>query len=227
VEDAFLLRGVATWWVVSDALDEPADAIVVLGGGFETRPDGAADLYKRGLAKLVLVVNSENGKLEMLPTLQDLTLAKLNRLGVPTASLVKLRNGTSNTYEEACSVLDWTKATGAKGVIVPTDLFHTRRVHLIFTKELGAAGINVKIQAINRFNYFQDDWWRHKDGLSAFLSEILKYLFYRVKYTTACTAFSGRQSQRGRLRITDQLCRPRGLVGQLSTNIADESLNEG
>jgi hypothetical protein len=37
------LRGA---WVVSDSI-APADAIVVLGGGLETRPFAAADLYTK------------------------------------------------------------------------------------------------------------------------------------------------------------------------------------
>jgi uncharacterized SAM-binding protein YcdF (DUF218 family) len=182
VEHTTLLRGAATWWVISDSLDEPADAIVVLGGGYGTRAGAAADLYKRDLGKRILIVNPEIEKPEIWPTPQDRTFAELHKLGVPTASLVNLRNGVSNTYEEALSVLDWAMANGAKNVIVPTECFHTRRVRWIFAKELAAAGINVKVYAINQPFYSPEDWWRHKEGWAAFLSEILKYLFYRVKY---------------------------------------------
>jgi hypothetical protein len=40
-----ILQGVARAWIVSDSIG-PADAIAVLGGGLETRPFAAADLYK-------------------------------------------------------------------------------------------------------------------------------------------------------------------------------------
>jgi len=168
---AALLRGAASWWVVSDCLNESADAIVVLGGGFETRPDAAADLYKRGLGNRIIVVDSEN------PTFE-----KLQKLGVPTAFLIKLGSDASSTYEEAFSVLNWAETNGAKDIVVPTDFFHTRRVRWIFSKVFGATGIRVKVIAINQLNYSKDDWWQYKKGWTAFQTEIIKYLFYRVKY---------------------------------------------
>jgi hypothetical protein len=44
-----ILQGAARAWIVSDSV-VPADAIAVLGGGLETRPFAAADLYKKGMA---------------------------------------------------------------------------------------------------------------------------------------------------------------------------------
>src|SRR5579872_4124254 len=109
-EHVKLLREAATWWVVSDQLEVPSDAIVVLGGGFETRPEAAADLYKRGLAKRILVTNPDEGESAIGPTVQDQTFAKLQKLGVPTTSIINLKNAAPNTYKEARSVLVWATA---------------------------------------------------------------------------------------------------------------------
>jgi hypothetical protein len=49
-----LLRGAAGLWIVSDPVT-PSDAVAVLGGGLELRPFRASELYKKGLAKKVLV----------------------------------------------------------------------------------------------------------------------------------------------------------------------------
>jgi len=182
VQYKVLLRDLANFWVVSDNLNKPADAIVVLGGNLETRPRAAADLYLRGMGKLILIVNPQNGGQEMGPTMQDRAFAEVHKLGVPTASIVSLRDGVSNTYEEARSILGWAKTNNAKTIIVPTDLFHTRRVSWIFGKELDEAGIGVNVQAIKQPNYTRANWWQNMDGRAAFISEILKYLFYRVRY---------------------------------------------
>ena len=56
-----ILTDVAVWWVVSDELTH-ADAIAVLGGGIDTRPFAAADLYKRGFASTILVANVQMGR---------------------------------------------------------------------------------------------------------------------------------------------------------------------
>jgi hypothetical protein len=49
-----LLRYTAQQWIVSDNL-EPADAIVILGGGIDTRSFAAAENYKAGLARKILL----------------------------------------------------------------------------------------------------------------------------------------------------------------------------
>jgi uncharacterized SAM-binding protein YcdF (DUF218 family) len=49
-----VLVGAANLWAVSDHVTR-GDAIVVLGGGLETRPFEAAELWRRGLADRVLI----------------------------------------------------------------------------------------------------------------------------------------------------------------------------
>ena len=49
-----LLLGAANLWIVSDPVGR-ATAIVVLGGGLETRPFVAAELWRRGLADKILI----------------------------------------------------------------------------------------------------------------------------------------------------------------------------
>ena len=98
-----ILQGIARAWVVSDSI-VPADAVVVLGGGLETRPFAAADLYKKGLAKQILISAvrpSPAEKLEIVPSHVELNRAVLLKLGVPPEAIVSFGNGVSNTYEEA------------------------------------------------------------------------------------------------------------------------------
>src|ERR1017187_4105285 len=49
-----LLRSAASLWIINDPLQH-ADAIVLLGGGLETRPFAAARLYRDGYAPRILV----------------------------------------------------------------------------------------------------------------------------------------------------------------------------
>jgi hypothetical protein len=74
-----ILRGAARAWIVSDSI-VPADAVVVLGGGLETRPFAAADLYKKGMARQILISAvrpSPAEKLEIVPSHVDLNRAVL------------------------------------------------------------------------------------------------------------------------------------------------------
>ena len=56
-----VLVGAADLWIVSDSITR-ADAIVVLGGGLETRPYAAAELWRRGFADKILISQSRSGK---------------------------------------------------------------------------------------------------------------------------------------------------------------------
>src|SRR5437867_2777606 len=54
LERESLLRSAADLWIVSDPITR-GDAVVVLGGGLGVRPYVAADLYRQGLVRKIVV----------------------------------------------------------------------------------------------------------------------------------------------------------------------------
>src|SRR5262249_28296211 len=181
---AAILRGMAELWVVSDPLDH-ADAIVVLGGRIDVRPFAAADLYRRGFAPRVLISNLVRDLLatmQLWPGQTELTRRLLLKLGVPAEAIVEFGDGVSSTYEEARAVLDWTRSSGAKSVIIPTDLFPTRRVRWTFQHEVASTGVRVIVHAIQPRAYGLDDWWRDERGLIDFQNEVIKFFYYRLNH---------------------------------------------
>src|SRR5947209_1488549 len=56
-----LLWYAAQQWIVSDNI-EPADAVIILGGGIDTRPFAAAEDYKAGLVRKILVAEVSLGR---------------------------------------------------------------------------------------------------------------------------------------------------------------------
>jgi uncharacterized SAM-binding protein YcdF (DUF218 family) len=179
-----ILQGTARAWVVSDTI-VPADAIAVLGGGLETRPFAAADLYKKRMARQILISAvrpSPAEKLDIVPSHVELNRAVLLKLGVPPEAIVSFGTGVSSTYEEARALAEWAKINGIKSIIVPTEIFSSRRVRWILDKELSPLGVHVEVQALPPLDYDIDDWWRHEAGVIGFQNEVIKYLYYRVKY---------------------------------------------
>jgi uncharacterized SAM-binding protein YcdF (DUF218 family) len=158
-----MLRSLAQLWIVSDGLDH-ADAIVVLGGALDVRPKAAAELYKQGKAPRVAIGFSEYDQGRDA----RLTRATLFQHGVPTTAISEFRFAPHSTYGEARGILQWARASGINSVIIPTDIFPSRRVRWIFNHELAPAGIRVMVQAITPPWYNVDDWWRHKDGVIHF-----------------------------------------------------------
>lgn len=179
-----VLRHIAGWWAVSDALAH-ADAIVVLGGDIDVRPFAAASLYKQGYAAKILLSNIQFGKaerLELIPSHTELNRDVLRKLGVPETAIVTVGENNSSTQQEAAAVREWALQSQAKRIIVPTELFAARRTRWIFDRELSPVGVEVLVHAFPSSGYTLADWWRHRHGLIDFNNEVLKYLYYRVEY---------------------------------------------
>ena len=185
-----ILRGLAEWWVVSDPLDR-ADAIVILSGRLDVRPFAAAALYQRGMAPQVLFSRAAPGpidalRLRLLPQQTErpvrYLVSLLSRLGVPDEAMVELGQDVSSTYDEARALGDWARSSGARSLIIPTDKFTTRRIRWIFQRQLGPMGVRVMVQPVEPPEYKVDEWWRSTNGLLEFQNEVIKYVYYRVKY---------------------------------------------
>jgi uncharacterized SAM-binding protein YcdF (DUF218 family) len=178
-----LLRGAADLWIVSDE-PAPADAIAVLGGGLEYRPFAAADYYRRGLAPKILVSNLGASPAERLGVLQPHVRANsevLQKLGVPAAAIEPFGDHLSDTFAEATALHEWAVRNGAHRIIVPTDIFATRRLrwtlHHVFGNDAA-----ILVPALNPPDYQRDTWWKNEYGVIGFQNEVMKYLYYRLKY---------------------------------------------
>lgn len=179
-----LLRGLADAWIVNDPMTK-ADVIVVLGGGFETRPFEAARLLRQGLASRILLMNpkpSEASKLGLVPTEANLDRAMLLKKSVPDSCIVIAPEIVASTYEESGAVGDWARTNAIHNLIVVTDIFHTRRARWLFRKRLNPLGIHVAVDAVPVREYSTTNWWQHEEGVVSFQNEVLKYAYYRVKY---------------------------------------------
>jgi DUF218 domain len=177
VSPAYVLRGIAQSWIVSDNL-EPADTIVVLGGGLDIRPAAAAELYKRGIAPRIAIGMSEFDRGREGGLIRE----SLLQHGVPSTAIDPFSFGLHSTYGEARGILSWATNSGANSVIIPIDIFSARRVRWIFNHELNAMGMRAIVQAINPSGYTSEDWWRHAAGIRDFRNELIKFAYYRLRY---------------------------------------------
>lgn len=179
-----VLQQICTWWAVSDTLTK-ADAIVVLGGDFDVRPFAAAELYKQHLASVVLLSNVQLGRAERLgfiPSHTELNREVLLKLAVPAAAIATFGHDLSSTQEEAAAVREWAIQSQARRIIIPTELFATRRTRWIFDRELAPIGVEVLIAAYPSDQYTTANWWQYRSGLVDFNNEVLKYLYYRIRF---------------------------------------------
>jgi uncharacterized SAM-binding protein YcdF (DUF218 family) len=181
-----LLRGAASLWIISDPVTR-ADAIVVLGGNYYDRPLVAADLYARGIADKILV--SQTSDMQQIPLIvsptdtdTEFSRTALLKLGIPPSAIESFGNANSNTREEAVAVRQWAERNAVSKFIIPIEMFGARRVRWIFQRELSGSGVTIEVPSFEPPAYTRDEWWKTEEGVIAFQSELIKYIYYRLRY---------------------------------------------
>lgn len=180
-----ILRALGRAWIVHEPVTVKVDAIVVPSGGLGTRPAEAARLYHSGVAPRILIMNVRSSpaeKMGLLPSETFLTAWALLSNNVPLQAIVPLGRNIGSTYDEARAVAAWATNSGNAMVVIPTDQFHTRRARWIFARQLRPAGAQAMVRAVPSPSYSASDWWQHEQGLSDFVSEVCKHLYYRWHY---------------------------------------------
>jgi uncharacterized SAM-binding protein YcdF (DUF218 family) len=179
-----LLKGMARTWIVNEPLAK-ADAVIVLRGGLQDRPFEAARLYREGFAPRVLIVGFKPSPTDQMGfTRRENEVVKqvLLKRGVPEAAITEIGGNVSSSVGESQAVREWVTTNRFKRVIIPTEMFQTRRVRWLFGKQMAAAGASIVVEAIEPREYSAAAWWRHEEGLIAFQSEVTRWLYERVKY---------------------------------------------
>jgi uncharacterized SAM-binding protein YcdF (DUF218 family) len=175
-----LLSAVAEAWMVNASL-EKSDAIVVLGGDPNSRAYEAVRLYRAGWAPLVLVMNTRLQATDRLGiTMSQGNVARqILTNAVPTEAIQIRGTNLDSTFQEAQTVKQWLKESGATSVIIPTGSFHSRRVRWVFHKVLGDSA-RLTIRSIGP--EVCHDWWQHEGSLMDFQNEVIKFAYYLAAY---------------------------------------------
>jgi DUF218 domain len=185
VERERLLLGAAELWIVSDPVSH-ADAAVVLGGGLDGRPFVAAKLYEQGLVKKILVSQvDDNSPAVTIGVSAGHTEANrqvLLKLGVPATAIDTFGTANKNTKDEAVALHAWAERHRASAIIIPVENFAARRVRWMFGREFSGQPVQIEVQSFDPQNYARASWWQNEYGVIAFQNEILKYIYYRLKY---------------------------------------------
>lgn len=180
-----LLQGAAKVWIVSDPVSA-ADAAVVLGGGLDGRPFVAAKLYQQGLVKKVLVSQvDDNDPAVAIGIISEHTEANrqvLLKLGVPATAIETFGTANKNTKAEAVALRAWAEVHHPSALIIPVESFTARRIRWMFNREFAGQPIEIEVPSFDPPKYDRVNWWQNEYGVIVFQNEILKYIYYRLKY---------------------------------------------
>ena len=184
LERESLLRSAADLWIVCDRIT-PGDVVVVLGGGLGVRPFIAADLYRQGLVRKIVVSQVAEERfvnMGVIPGHTEINRRILQQLGVPDNAIETFGIANKNTADEAIALRDWAGRNGASVLVIPTEIFSARRVRWTFQQIFSGTAARVEVPSFEPQGYSRAEWWKTEDGMIAFQNEVLKYIYYRVKY---------------------------------------------
>ncbi|SIO55257.1 DUF218 domain-containing protein [Singulisphaera sp. GP187] len=160
----------------------PSDALILLLGGADHRPRKALELYRRGLAPIILL--AESGVQPVLKLDEsELTRQYLVDEGVPAAAVQILPGGkVKSTRDEAIRVRAYARTQPIRRVTIVTTAFHTARGRWIFRRSLRGLNIDIRMAAADHPAFHEANWYHTEEGLVLYFAEFIKTLFYRLSY---------------------------------------------
>lgn len=180
-----LLRGAAGAWIVGAGPVENCDIAVVPGGGLQTRPFAAAELYHQGQVEGVVSFLTEILPAEAMGLTRpadQVTLEILDKLEVPRTKIHIIGDHVTSTRDEVLAVKEWALENEVESLVILTEIFPSRRVAWAYDREFRDTGIAIAVHAITPRSYSADDWWQNEQGLISFQNEFIKYFYYLLKY---------------------------------------------
>jgi len=169
----------------SDPLPERADAIFVFAGQVPDRAECASELYRRGIAPIV-ILTGESIRPELAAAGVPLSDAELNarivtQAGVPASAQRVIPLGTS-TWEEAGVLRRWVSEHGAHSVVAVTSPTHSRRARASLRIALEPLGVDVHMSPCGARYDLRSRWWLEERPLVNVTDETLKLGLYLVRY---------------------------------------------
>ncbi len=155
--------------------DVKADALVVLGGGPEERPQRAAELFKAGAAPIILVSGFGD---------DEITVRILKHDGIPETAIFREPRSVS-TLENAEFCIPILRQMGARRVIIVTSWYHSRRAMACFRH----AAPDIEFYSRPAYLTYPRSKWDRLNTRSHIKIEYLKLLGYWICY--GVSPFSG------------------------------------
>lgn len=163
----------------------PNSAILILGGGIQSRLFHAIALYRYGISDLVLITNPTNyiyndfgGAIqsEVAQMKGALDFAHARYKIVPSKNPL----GAQSTRDEALDVADFLRQNPLDKIFIITSEFHSKRAYITFSDIFAKEGIKTEIYlfpAPNRI-FNRTNWHKSELGIACYLLEAPKLLLY-------------------------------------------------
>ncbi|MBZ0254785.1 YdcF family protein [bacterium] len=165
---------------------QPADVIIVLGGGGTLRAEQAAKLYHEGYAKKLLVLLPKTlpddapyrDLIDMERKLVEMVLAYRH---VPQNQIDWAGRPVFSTYEETMLIREWMETHHAHSAIVVSGYFQSSRAQWVLDRAFQDTDIQVQVTPAPEPDISAENWWTDIDGILNVQNEYVKYAYYRLR----------------------------------------------
>ena len=178
-----ILEGYARLFRLDNAT-KGADCILVLSGNSITRPEHAAMLVKDGYSEKLYRTDEVKWEIKhkkIRAKQFDMAADILAEYNLTADIIPSTKGGATSTFDEAYDFVLFLQTHPMDHIILVTDSFHTARAHYAFRKVLNASGyekIKLEMSAAPNNIHNETNWWKSEAGLSSYILEPIKYLFY-------------------------------------------------
>jgi len=157
---------------------ERADAILVLDGENDRRPERAMDLFRQGYAPKV-VMNLAAGWRLFGISVSDVARQAIQSLPPAEAAAVSLCPITGlSTKDEAKQAAACLRKLGAKSALIVTSDYHTRRALDVLRHEV--PDLRFSVAAAYDPEQFGTAWWRHRQWAKRTFDEWVRLVWWNV-----------------------------------------------
>lgn len=147
----------------------PADAAIAIAGD-GARAKEAASLVQQGYAQWLIVSGGPYGRgLNSADTM----VRNAIRVGIPRDRILVDRQATA-TIENSTRTADLMQQHGLRSAILVTSTYHMRRSILIFRREFGRRGLDVRAHPAHEAFFDVNRWWTRDFERRLVLGEYLK-----------------------------------------------------
>ena len=159
-------------------VDAPSrsDAILVLAGETDRRPQRALELLSEGYGRRVVLDVPTKAKVYEFTQI-ELAQKFIEDLPQPAPISICPINGLS-TKEESREAEKCLQSEGAKSVLIVTSDFHTRRALEVFRREFPEREYSVA--AARNDQGFGSRWWTHRQWAKTFVDEWLRLIWWKA-----------------------------------------------
>jgi uncharacterized SAM-binding protein YcdF (DUF218 family) len=174
----------------NDHPEKNADAVLILMGEPEIRPEAATKAVLSGMSDKIIFVTPQISPLEeagLRLSEDDLTIEVIKKNGFSLDKVIVIRDfgRSTSTFDESIAISKFIDKTGIKlsRLIVVTSWPHTSRAGWILEKGLAKKGITVEMLPVERIPFDKSNWWQSERGLIFVFEEYIKWARYLAKYS--------------------------------------------